>query len=264
MSLFFRTFQHLLPRSEAWKVTINKALRRLFLGLAGGVPEASRTFVDLVYFDLLPDTTRELAAWEAEFGLEPNADEATRRLALAAEWAATGGQSPAYIEGILQTAGFDVYVHEWWSSGPPYVARDPRSYTDQPLIGTTQCSAFPSQPVCRKLGAPADRPQFLCNRFLANDPGYLVNKTLVNEAPPPVPDDPNFWPFFMYIGGETFPDPAVIPTDRRAEFERLILKIRPTQQWIVVLVGFQDTYATRAEDAVYATRDELSGYVTRT
>src|SRR5690349_24823396 len=101
--LFFRVFQHLLPRSEAWKVTIQKTLRRFFEGLAEGTPASFRTFVDQVYEDVFPETTRELAAWEKQFGLEPNASEAARRLALAAEWAATGGQSPAYIEGVLQT-----------------------------------------------------------------------------------------------------------------------------------------------------------------
>lgn len=261
--LFFRVFQHLLPRSEAWKTTINKTLRRFFEGLAGGAPDAARTFVDLVYEDLFPATTRELARWEEEYGLEPNADEASRRLALAAEWRATGGQSPDYIQGVLQTAGFNVFVHDWWSSGPPYVARDPRTYTVQPLIGTVQCSAFASQPRCRRQFEPT-QPQ--CNRFLANDTGYLVNKTLVNEAPAPVPDDPEFWPFFMYVGGSVFPNHAIVDAARRAEFERLVLKLRPTQLWIVLLIdyGGTDAYTTRDGSAVYTTRGAITEYTVRT
>src|SRR5262245_20727668 len=250
MSLFFRVFQHLLPRAEPWKITIQKTLRKFFEGLAAGAPDAARTFVDQVYEDVFPPTTRELEAWEEQYGLVPNGNEVTRRLALTAEWKATGGQSPAYIEGILQTAGFDVYVHEWWSSGTPWVARDARHYTDKPPIGTTQCSAFPSQPVCRKLHGDPQFPQFQCNRFLANDPGYLVNKTLVNVAPPPVPDDPKFWPFFIYIGGETFPNRAIVDPSRREELERLVLKLRPTEQWIVLLVDYSETgtYVTRGGD----------------
>lgn len=244
MSLFFRVFKHLLPRSEAWKVTINKTLRRFFEGLAGGAPTEARVFVDRVYEDVFPETTRELEAWEKQFGLEPNTDEATRRIALAAEWAATGGQSKAYLQGILQTAGFDVWLHEWWASGPPYVARDPRDYTDQPLIGTFQCSTFSNQPQCMH---PQSAGQPQCNRFLANDPHYIVNKTLVPFAPPPVPDDPTFWPFFIYVGAKTFPDLAQIQPERRNELERLLLKLRPSQQWLVLLIN-SDFYLTRVAD----------------
>lgn len=262
--MFFQVFQHLLPRAEAWKTTVNKTLRKFFAGLAAGVPDDARTFIDLVHGDAFPDTTRELEAWEREFGLEPNGDEATRRLALAAEWKATGGQSPSYIQGVLQTAGFSVYVHEWWSSGPPYVARDPRSYTNQPLIGTTQCSAFPSQPVCRKKGNVLF-PQFQCNRFLANDTGYLVNKDLTLNAPPRVPDDPAFWPYFLYIGGQTFPNHAVVDSARRAELERLVLKLRPAQQWVVLLIDYSGTgtYTTRNGSAIYTNRSGVADYTTR-
>jgi len=235
MSLFFRTFQHLLPRAEAWKVTLEKTLRNFFEGLAAGAPDAARTFIDLVYEDVFPATTRELEAWESEFGITSNADEATRRIALAAEWRATGGQSPAYIEGVLQTAGFDVFIHDWWSSGPPYVARDPRDYTEQPLIGSFQCSDLSNQPQCQE-NLSLGQPQ--CNRFLSNETHYLVNKDLTHNAPPPIPGDPAFWPFFVYVGGETFGDPASIPAERREEFERLILKLRPTHLWIVVLATF--------------------------
>ena len=32
--LFFRIFQHLLPTGKAWRVVVDKALRRFFIGLA--------------------------------------------------------------------------------------------------------------------------------------------------------------------------------------------------------------------------------------
>jgi hypothetical protein len=241
-ALFFRIFQHLLPRGAAWKVTIAKTLRSFFLGLSEQ-PAVAKGYIDDVYFDLFPATTRELNEWEKQFGLEltdmTSAPAVVAgRLALAAEWAATGGQSPSYIQGVLQTAGFDVYVHDWWSSGPPYVARDPRDYTDLPLIGLYQCTGdafrYTSQPQCS--GLPT-QPQ--CNAFLANDPHYLVNKDLTRRAPPPVPDDDTKWPYFLYVGGETFPDHAIVDITRRAEFERLILKLRPLELWIVTLIDYQ-------------------------
>jgi hypothetical protein len=234
--LFFRIYQHLLPRAEAWKITIAKTLRRFFEGLAVQ-PEATRLFADQVYEDLFPETTRALAEFEEQFGLEPNGDEAARRLLLAAEWQANGGQSPDYIQGVLQTAGFDVYIHDWWSSGPPYVARDPRAYTTRPLVGLFRCQALPTtigKPRCTKFRASQAR----CNRFLNNDPHYLVNKDLTLRAPPLVPDDPNKWPYFMYVGGATFPNHATVDVTRRAEFERLLLKLRPAHLWIVTLIDY--------------------------
>lgn len=242
---FFKLIQHLLPRAEAWKTTVDKTLRRFFLGLSQQ-PQATRDYIDLVYLDLFPGTARSkddvggsgaLEEWERQFGITPSDTETVnaRRLALAAEWQAVGGQSPSYIQGVLQTAGFNIFVHEWWSSGPPYVARDPRSYTTIPLVGFYQCTADgePTQPACSAL---ATQPQ--CTDFLANDPHYLVNKDLTQRVPPRVPDDPAKWPYFIYVGGETFPTHATVDITRRAEFERLILKLRPTHNWIVTLVDY--------------------------
>lgn len=259
-SLFFRIFRHLLPDahpwrlrdvSEPWKIGDGHhvgdpglliggkegglTLWRFFDGLAQE-PGRARAYLDQVYDDQFPETTRLIAEWEKEFGLEPKADELERRLRLAAEWAAGGGQSPRYLQDVVQTAGFPLYIHEWWQpGGPPWVARDPRDHTDQPLIGYWQCSAFPDQPQC---SAFPSQPQ--CNAFLANDPGYIVNKDLTPRAPPPVPDDPAFWPYFLYWGAENFPDRAEVAKSRRTEVERLLLKLCPSQQWLVTLIDYVD------------------------
>jgi hypothetical protein len=257
--MFFRVIQHLLPTGAAWRTTVTKTLRKFFLGLSQA-PEDARTYIDLVLLDVFPDTTRELATWEAQFGLTPaaTADEATRRLALAAEWAAGGGQDPTYIQGVLQTAGFDVYVHEFWTSGPPYIARDPRSYTTPPEFGTAQCNGTDAlgQAQCGD-GLPghevdADVSQYQCDRFLQNDPHYFANKNLTDVAPPPIPDDPARWQYFLYVGAQNFPDYAEVPLERKAEFERLILKLRPLQNWIVTLIDFfgaAEVLDTEAGDA---------------
>lgn len=235
---FLRVFQHLLPDALAWRLALGSTVRKLFEGLAAA-PQAIREFADAVFLDAFPATTREVEEWEKEFGLDHNPSEVAARQALAAEWASGGGQSPHYLQGVLRTAGFDVYVHEWWASGPPYVARDPRDYTEIVSLGSWQCADDSGQPQCSgySLGVPNDdQPQ--CDAFLANDPRYIVNKDLTPRAPPVIPSDPAYWPFFIYIGAATFPDHAEIPLSRREEFERLVLKLRPTQQWIVTLVDF--------------------------
>ncbi len=231
MSLWLRVYQHLLPDSEPWRLTVGSVIRQMFDGLAGA-PADARAYTDAVFEDMSPETTRQIAEWEHEYGLVAAPLEATRRANLAAEWAATGGQSPSYVEGVLQAAGFDLYVHEWWSSGPnPYVPRDPRDYVLSSTIGTIQCG----EPL-----ALCGEPLAECSMVLVNDPQYLVNLDLTYRAPPPIPADPAYWPFFWYVGGETFPDRVAISLDRKDELYRLLLKLGPAHQWIVVLVDFSD------------------------
>jgi hypothetical protein len=254
MSLFFRIFQHLLPDSLAWRIRKKAAswtygdgslwgapgllwggtddgrhIDRFFHGLAEFFTEP-RLYIDLVLLDLYPSTTRELTEWEYQFGLTMAAVEGDRRLNVDSAWKARGGQSPRYLQDVVRAAGFDVYIHEWWSSGPaPYIARDPRDYTNVPTFGTVQCD----EPL-----ALCGEPDALCNNFLANEPGYLVNSNLTPYAPPPVPSDPTKWPFFIYWGGQTFGDVVFLDPARRQEFERLILKLCPAHCWLVTLVDY--------------------------
>jgi hypothetical protein len=131
--------------------------------------------------------------------------------------------------------------------------RDPRLYTQQPVTGSVQASALSDQPQCSALPS---QPQ--ANAFLVNNPGYLVNLDLSPSAPPPIPDDtlyfrgpdpkpgtsrtgdwfPRTWPYFFYLGGATFPTHVSVPASRRAEIERLVLKLRPTHLWAVMLVDY--------------------------
>jgi hypothetical protein len=238
----FRTIVHLLPRALAWSTTVPaKALRKYFEGLAAFAAEV-RTFIDLVLLDVLPETTRELVAWEKQFGLNGGGSDDERRAKLAIAWTLQGGQSPDYIQGVLHAAGFTtVFVHEWWDASlatPPYVARDPRDYIAQPLIGLYQCEA--TSPWECFDPAPLEPLAPHCDDTLVNDPGYIVNLDLTRRAPPPVPDDPAFWPYFIYLGAETFPDPAPVPASRLAELKELILQIRPTHNWIVLIVDAVD------------------------
>lgn len=229
-----RLIQHLLPRALAWGTTTSKRLRQYLEGLAG-LPADVRDFVDLAYLDLFPSTTRELAAWEKQFGLGSGGSISNRRSKLAAAWALQGRQSPDYIQRIIHAAGFTtVYVHEWWESGPPYVARDPRPHLRQRLIGTYQCETL-SPWQCFDSG-PGDRLAPHCDDTLTNDPGYVVNLDLTRRGPPPVPDDPDAWRYFLYFSAAAFPELAPVPASRMAELKELALRIKPAQQWLVFLV----------------------------
>lgn len=269
--MFLRIFKHLLPNGRAWRLTVEKTLRRFFEGLAGSA-ESVRSFVDRVWLDLFPQSTRDLSAWEQQWGLRGvGLTEQQRRDRLAAAWRAQGGQDPRYIQDTLQANGFDVYIHEWWEPG------------SEPALGVQAC-ATPRNPLlylrrdssgrpilveCGELFAECGEPSAEAGNSLSPSGYPLVNRVFptvagyvtlagepfmecgepsaesgdydafeIRELNYVIPNDPEKWPYFLYIGGETFGELAVVDPKRRQEFEELCLKICPLQQWVGILVSY--------------------------
>ena len=287
-NIFTRIYQHLLPRARTfffWQDSTTQRfksqLRQFFEGLSG-LPGDARSFLDDRWDDVRPTTTTQLDEWEEQFAL-PNSglSEAQRRTRLDAAWEAVGGQSPRYLQDIVQASGFDVFVHDWWELpvvGAP-VARDPREFL---TAGGPQLAVLCGEPeaLCGEDGSATSPPivaPVVCGQ--TNDPlGYqLVNKIRTSETlflgcgdpemlcsdrgpeqdpvenfafagqplsitfgevAYPLPDDPDRWRFFLYFGAETFPDQAQVAGLRRDEFEDLILKLSPGQEWLGVLVDY--------------------------
>lgn len=266
-----RVFKHLLPRARAWRLTIDKTLRRFFEGLSG-IGVDVKIFLDLVWLDISPETTRELAEWENQFALrDTGLTVQERRDRLDATWKAIGGQDPRYIQDTLQGAGFDVYVHEWWEPGTEpapgvkqcVIPRNPllhlrREFTGVALLvecgeADAQCgeafaeagnSLFPlGYPLVNKVFTTVPDQITLCGETLAqcgeleaNCGNYFQFIEVLREYI--VPNDMAKWPYFLYIGAETFGNIAQIDPKRRNEFEALCLKICPTQQWLGILVEY--------------------------
>jgi hypothetical protein len=251
---------------------VDKTLRQFFEGLSGA-PQDVRDFLDLVWLDMFPQTTRELDQWEGQFALTaPVPTEQDRRDRLDARWAAQGGQSPRYLQDTLQARGFPVFVHEWWEPGTEApvdvkyctTPRDPFLYlapTTGPISYDSLCGeplALCGEPLmlCGEtggtpLGYPLVNPLWetfqqwftLCGEPLAlcGEPEALCGNYLTfgqRRRVYLIPVDPAKWAYFLYLGDETFPDRATIPNARRAEFEELALQICPTQQWLGILVEY--------------------------
>lgn len=269
--MFLRIFKHLLPNARAWRLTIDKQLRQFFEGLSNS-EDAIKIFFDGVWLDLFPNTTRELEKWEKQFGLrDTGLTEQARRERLDATWKAVGGQDPKYIQDTLQGAGFNVYVYEWWEPGTEapigvkqcVTPRNPlkwlrREYTGvnlmvecgepdalcgelfaqagntrnplgYPLVNKIFVTIPDIKPLCGEVVAEAGEPEALCGN-------YFQFREVEREYI--VPNDPAKWPYFLYIGDETFGGIAQIDLKRRDEFEALCLKICPTQQWLGILVKY--------------------------
>lgn len=237
---YFRMFQHLLPRARAWTLSTGSTIRDFFSGLGASVVEYKQ-FLDLIWLDLLPRSTRQLDLWGEQFGLLPNdITTETKRKRLDAAWQAMGGQGKDYIEGILQASGFDVYIHEWWVPGyepPPNVhqalgPRDPFAVMVPPgylLVNKLSYTSTDYTVVCGEPDAQCGEPDAQAGNFT----GYLeqdYNYTL--------PQDAYYWHDIVYIGGETYGSFAAVDANRKDEFDELVLKLFPTQLWMVILVDF--------------------------
>ena len=237
-------FKHLLPTSRAWSLTANKNLRRFFEALVGETIDEPKKFLGSAALDVFPQYTRDLNAWEAQFELSPvrALTDAQRRQRLAATWSDSGGQSPAYLQGLLRTNGFDVYLHDWWVPGTePSVGVEGVAEVRNPLtvINSTYVTTV-SGVDCGEELAACGEAFAECGNFTDADGYPLVNKFVYDSADVgyTVPNDPQYWPFFMYVGGPNFGDVATVPVTRRYEFEALLLKIRPAHLWIGVIVRY--------------------------
>lgn len=261
--MFLRLYKHLLARGRAWRLVIDKTLRQYFVGLSEW-PQDFKDYMGQVWRDIFAQDTTDLETYEDQFAL-PNTDltEQERRDRLEAAWKAQGGQSPRYIQDTLQNAGFPVFIHEWWEppGTPPPTARNPFDYLNDGVhqfdvtMAMGHDTAFmggdiaymgaqikPSgYPLVNKVDISLTAPIAMGNNdmFMGGDAGFMNSGevTIVRKVYE-IPNDPTKWPYFLYLGGEVFPELASIPASRRDEFEDLCLKICPTQQWLGILVEY--------------------------
>jgi hypothetical protein len=266
----FDTWKHLLPRAKAWTVTVDKNLRRLVQGLSTAGDDV-RSAADMLFLDVLPAYTTKLAQWLDQFGVSPAfLTEAEQRAALVAAWRARGSLSPRALQDTLRGYGFNVYVHQWWvpgsepAVGVPSCAtpRDPQLYLSPTpgVISGIQCGEPLAE--CGEalaecgntftvLGYPlvnivvqtvakytmlCGEPQAQCGEPLAECGQYTGFADIAQTYP--LPAGVACWPFFVYIGAETFPELATVPSGRRAEFEALLLKYTPAHVWVGVLATY--------------------------
>ncbi len=177
---FLDIIKHLLPNAKAWVITIEKRLKEFFSGLTG-LGEDAKEFTDDAWLDIFPQTTREISAWELQFGLGQvnTLTEQQKRDRLAAAWSATGGQSPSYIQGVLQENGFDVYLHDWWVPGTEPLPGVVGCVTPKPMTFTRASVATVVNASGVLVNLAVDVPAFKADGFYPE--GEAENLTTFSE-----------------------------------------------------------------------------------
>lgn len=260
---YFKLFKYLFPKSNAFSLFIQKFLTQFVEGLTA-LPDDFRKYIDQIYLDLFPATTRELSLWEKVFGItNPSTDDAIRRNTIDQRWKLKGGQGPDYIQQVLQDNGFDVQVHE---NNPPI---DPAFFIGISFIMVAggfnayagRIDAYAGMALNGELLVngfiPIETSQRLFEMVAGGINGYAgnskavagyFNQYITENKTYTLPTDPLLWPFVFFIGGDATRDPITheltaietvqIPKEREQEFKNLILLIKPAQTWAGLIIEY--------------------------
>lgn len=224
LDAWVRVFDRLLPNSPAWSLVPSSKLRRFVHGLMAS-QKLTMDYLASVLLEMMPQHTSYLHDWSQQFGSVEDftADE------LEAAWSQFGGQHPRYLQDILQALVPTVYVHECWdhSTSPPTL-RNPMPYVDNSIVLVNDLTMI--QPDWRHQFG--DGTQFGDGAQFGESTGYRLQ---IKQYP--CPDDPDEYPVYWYVCGETWPDYAEIPSNMLRKLIRLIFKIKPMQTRVILRVS---------------------------
>lgn len=217
--------KNLYPTGRAWYMpengdfeNFNKAIDTAYARLVQDAKETiDSTIPDNDGFD-----EDDASLWEFRLGLITNdlVPIADRRQAILRKLAYPANvkarQHPLYIESQLRAAGFDVYVHE---NTKPY--KTPSDILALDLTAVQHGGITQHGDATQSGGGGFD---VIANSLDANE---IFN----------IGSDENLWSTF-FISGLNIEDIAEIPIERRAEFRELVLKLKPAQTVVFILINF--------------------------
>lgn len=260
MEKFFKVFKLLFPRANAFSLFVDKRLTQFIKGLSG-LPEDFRNFINQIYLDLFPYTTQELSLWEKTFGISnPSSIEENRRMDIDAAWKAKGGQGADYIQGVLNAAGFDVQVHEnnppvdpdiFLNSIPILFCNSPAGFAgnDLAFAGKTGGDLLVNGSIVTNFpvyNSVCGFGNMVCGNNIAGAGQF--DRFGTSEKIYQITDDPDLWGAFFFVGGDATRNATTheletienvnIASDRKNEFIRLILKLKPAQTWAGLMVDY--------------------------
>lgn len=214
--------KQLFPQGRAFRIPAGSDAEKLHTSLSKQEAELHDDGLS-IFNSILPDndqfTATDSSDWERRLGLisSSSVSLADRKLAVARKMNHPGEikarQHYLYLEGQLQAAGFDVYVHEnrfpLYPSG--YETQNPRDVYGPTGWVSNQHGQF---------------------RHGQRRHGQYYSDMVVNHID--VELDKKFkigsnLKYTFFVGGETIGTFANVDADRRLELRQLILRIKPVQ-----------------------------------
>lgn len=230
-SMWLPFLDRLLPRSRAFNLHPDRALKSFFRALAY-VPKEIHDYIGDVFCEIIPSLTTMLSDWSDQFG----SDTVLTANQLEAEFSAFGGQDPQYLQDEIQKICPNCYVHEWWvPASNPVEARSPMSFVNVCPILVNDINRL--EPDWTHQFAPnVDAVDFAPNEDEIDFGTYDGYFHLLKQYP--VPDNPNEYPLYFYVGAQTFPNAAVIDEADFRALCRIIFKLKPVHLRCVLNVTF--------------------------
>lgn len=216
--------KRLYPTGRAFRMRIGSTFEQINLALNETEQEAYQAAINIL-FKILPDnnnfTAQDATDWERRLGIvaSPTTSLEDRKSAIRRKYAHPGNiparQHYLYIQGQLQAAGFNVFVHENITGTPPetYVTGTPNTFGGESSFfgsGITFGSATLDVLVVNSIDRAADATFALGSDFRNT----------------------------FFIGGEILGNFADVPAARETEFRQLILNLKPTHLAAVLLINY--------------------------
>ena len=251
----------LLPKNFLWSGQTDRPFTKFIEALASA-PKYVHDYLGQILTDIFPRLTTRGDEWSKQlnYATEQTQDTIGNNIKEGA------GQSPNHLQQAIQDAGFtNVFVHEWWRTG------NESDYVEvQCDDGFTQCDGGDW---CQMDGAlditAADKipknpfPHIndqQPNNLLVNPVQEIVQGynfqmdggsqcddletqcetstgTAYLDKIYPHSTDYSKIPYNFFVGGEKWPDIAPITRGTLKDLERIIYKMRPLQQRVVLLVS---------------------------
>ena len=221
--------RRLYPSGRAWRVPPGSNLEKLHKGLNVSEQEAYEAAIGILD-KILPDndnfTEDDAADWERRLAIisSPLTSLDDRKLAIARKYASPGDiparQHYLYLQGQLQAAGFNVYVHE-----------------NRVDVGGGQYETVPANAAISLLYG--DNEQYGDDQMYGPDIDDL--EKVANfidsdiDAQFELPSDKRA---IFFLGGQNLGEVANVELTRKDELRQLILNIKPAQTVGVLIINY--------------------------
>jgi uncharacterized protein YmfQ (DUF2313 family) len=245
-----RLTQRLLPTGRAWKMPPNGTFDRLVDALKVSEAQAVADAIGLLDA-ILPDndnfTADDATQWERRLGMIVNTSTplADRKAAIRRKMNHPGTiparQHYLYIEGQLQAAGFDVWVHENIPTVDP-VAFGAAGLGDIGQLGTYELGD----------GELGDGSDIIFNTILTQvqlgtfqlgqaQLGWAFNNKVANNIDPALDlyfDTGINYRSSFFVGGQVYGTFADVAASRESEFRQLILQLKQANTVAFIYINY--------------------------